>query len=158
VIARRGGVVWIGLAIAALALGYVAISAFCQAPRKTETGLVTAVDSTGLTNVQGFTIRTDDGRTVAFKIGVLENGIQFPPGHLLEHRATGVKVVVTYRQENGEMVAVRIEDAPGASPSGTSHSGRLIYLRSASALSSSSGVKISSNDALTIPSLPTTKT
>jgi hypothetical protein len=123
VIARRAGVVWIGLAIAALALGYVAISAFGQAPRKTETGLVTAVDSTGLTNVQGFTIRTDDGRTVAFKIGVLENGIQFPPGHLLEHRATGVKVVVTYRQENGEMVAVRIEDAPGASPSGTSHSG-----------------------------------
>jgi hypothetical protein len=120
VTARRTGVVWIGLAIAALGLGFVVVSAFGQAPRQTETGLVVSVEALGLTDVRGFTIRTDDGRTVAFRIGTLENGAQFPPGHLLEHRATGVKVVVTYRQENGELVAIRIEDAPGASPSGSS--------------------------------------
>jgi hypothetical protein len=119
VIGRRG-VVWIGLAIAVLALGFVVVSAFGQAPRQTETGLVIAVDSSGLTDVRGFTIRTDDGRTVVFRIGALENGAQFPPGHLLEHRATGVKVVVTYRQGNGELVAIRLEDAPGASPTGSS--------------------------------------
>jgi hypothetical protein len=116
---RRSSVVGIGLAVAALALGFVAVSAFGQAPRQTETGLVTAVDSTGLTQVRGFTIRTDDGRTVTFKIGALENGAQFAPGHLLAHRATGVKIVVTYRQENGALVAIRLDDAPSASPSPT---------------------------------------
>jgi hypothetical protein len=114
---RRSSVVGIGLAITALALGFVVVSAFGQAPRQTETGLVTAVDSSGLTDVRGFTIRTDDGRTVVFRIGALENGARFPPGHLLEHRATGVKIVVTYRQENGALVAVRLEDAPSASAS-----------------------------------------
>lgn len=117
---RRNGVVWIGLLIAALALGSVVVSAFGQAPRQTETGVVIAVDSSGLTDVRGFSIRTDEGRTVPFRIGVLENGAQFPPGHLLEHAATGVKVVVTYRRENGDLVAIRIEDAPGALPEGAS--------------------------------------
>jgi hypothetical protein len=120
VIGRRTTVAWIGLAIAVVALGFVVASAFGQAPRQTETGLVIAVDSSGLTDVRGFTIRTDDGRTVVFRIGALENGAQFPPGHLLEHRATGVKVVVTYRRENGELVAIRLDDALGASPAGSS--------------------------------------
>jgi hypothetical protein len=119
VIGRRG-VVWVGLVIAVLAMGFVVVSAFGQAPRQTETGLVIAVDSSGLTDVRGFTIRTDDGRTVVFRIGSLENGAQFPPGHLLEHRATGVKVVVTYRRDSGELVAIRLDDAPGASPAGSS--------------------------------------
>ena len=119
-IARRGAIVWIGLAIAVGALGFVVVSAFGQGPGQTETGLVIAVDSSGLTNVRGFTLRTDDGRTVVFRIGALENGAQFAPGHLLEHRATGVKIVVTYHQENGELVAIRLEDAPGASSAASS--------------------------------------
>ena len=114
--ARRIGV-GAGLLIAAGALLIVIGSIVGQAPRQTETGLVVAVDSSGLTNVRGFTIRTNDGRTIAFKVGVLENGAQFPPGHLLEHAATGVKVVVTYRQDGGDLVAVRLDDAPGSGPS-----------------------------------------
>jgi hypothetical protein len=119
VIGRRG-VIWIGIAIAVVAVAFVVVSAFGQSPRQTATGLVIAVDSSGLTDVRGFTIRTDDGRTVVFRIGALENGAQFPPGHLLEHRATGVKIVVTYRQGNGELVAIRLDDAPGASPAASS--------------------------------------
>jgi hypothetical protein len=77
---------------------------------------VIAVDSTSLTNVRGFTIRTPDGRTVAFTLGPLENASQFAPGHLNEHVATAVPVLVTYRDDNGQRVVVRLEDAPGASP------------------------------------------
>lgn len=111
--ARRIGV-GAGLVIAAVALLIVVWSMVTQAPRQTETGLVVAVNSSGLTDVRGFTLRTNDGRTVLFKIGVLENGAQFPPGHLLEHAATGVKVVVTYRQDGSDLVAIRLDDATGS--------------------------------------------
>jgi hypothetical protein len=120
--ARRVGVVGTGLLIAAGALGVVLMSVLGQAPSQTETGLVVAVDSSGLTDVRGFSIRTSDGRTVAFRIGILENGAEFPPGHLLEHAATGARVVVTYRRDNGDLVAIRLDDAPGASPVGPSPS------------------------------------
>jgi hypothetical protein len=110
----------VGLLIAAVA-AVVVIASTAGTPTHTETGLVVDVEASGLTDVRGFTIRTGDGRTVVFRIGVLENGAQFPPGHLLEHVATGVKVVVTYRQEGGELVATRIDDAPAA-PAGASPS------------------------------------
>ena len=119
---RRRTVVGVGLLVAAIALVIVFASTFGQASRDTATGVVIAVDSSGLTDVRGFTIRADNGRTVVFRIGVLENGAQFPPGHLLEHAATGVKVVVTYHVESGEDVAVRIDDAPGSLPVGASPS------------------------------------
>jgi hypothetical protein len=115
---RRLGV-GAGLLIAAGALAIAVSSIIGQAPQ-TETGLVVGVDASGLTDVRGFSLRTSDGRTVAFKIGLLENGAQFPPGHLLEHAATGVRVVVTYRKEGGELVAIRLDDAPSASPSAAS--------------------------------------
>jgi hypothetical protein len=118
-VTRRTVIAWIGVAIALIALGVVVVSTFGGAPRQTETGLVTAVDSAGLADVRGFTIRTDDGRTISFRIGVLENGAQFPPGHLLEHRATGARIVVTYRSEGSDRYAVRLDDVlgPSAMPS-----------------------------------------
>jgi hypothetical protein len=120
VIAGRTAVVAIGLLVAATALAVVIASTLGQPAAQTETGLVIAVDSSGLTDVRGFTIRTNDGRTVVFRLGVLENGAAFPPGHLLEHAATGVKVVVTYRRENGELVAIRLEDAPAGTTGSSS--------------------------------------
>ena len=80
--------------------------------RRVETGVVVGVEATGLTSVQGFSIRTADGRTVDFRIGTLENGATFPPGHLGEHRVTLVPIRVTYVDQDGMHVAVRLEDAP----------------------------------------------
>src|SRR5438874_2564787 len=51
-------------------------------------GVIVGVDAVTLTNVRRFTLRTSDGATTAFDIGVLENGAEFPPGHLVEHQAT----------------------------------------------------------------------
>jgi hypothetical protein len=74
-------------------------------------GIVTSVRSSGLTQVQGFTLRTSDGETMEFRLGRLENGAQFPPGHLAEHQATSAPVRVYFRLESGVSVAFWIEDA-----------------------------------------------
>lgn len=113
----RGAVVTLGLVIALAALAAVVVSSFAGPAMRTEVGVVTDVDAASLTDVRGFTIRTPDGRTVAFRIGVLENGAQFPPGHLGEHAATATPIRVTYREESGVLVAVRLDDAVAASPS-----------------------------------------
>jgi hypothetical protein len=81
------------------------------ADRATETGVVIDVRATSLTEVQAFTIRTADGRTVTFRVGELENATAFPPGHLNEHRATAQPVVVTYLDEADGPRAIRIDDA-----------------------------------------------
>jgi hypothetical protein len=80
--------------------------------RQVETGIVVAVEASSLSNVQGFSIRTTDGRTVDFRMGTIENATQFPPGHLAEHKVSLVPVRVTYVDEAGGPVAVRLEDAP----------------------------------------------
>ena len=74
-------------------------------------GLLTGIDAEGLTRVTGFRLRTDDGAEIPFRIGVLENGADFPPGHLAEHMATTTKVRVFFREEGGERVVYRLEDA-----------------------------------------------
>ena len=74
-------------------------------------GLLTGIDAEGLTRVTGFRLRTDDGEEIPFRIGILENGAEFPPGHLAEHMATTTKVRVFFRDEGGERVVYRLEDA-----------------------------------------------
>ncbi len=95
-----------------IVLAAVGAAALGGPGRRVETGIVVAVEATGLTSVQGFSIRTADGRTVDFRVGTLENGAAFPPGHLAEHKVTLVPIQVTYRDEAGGHVAVRIEDVP----------------------------------------------
>ena len=75
-------------------------------------GVIVGVDSEGLDKVRGFSVRTADGTTLAFTIGTLENGVTFPPGHLVEHQATAQPVRVWYRTEGETRVAIRLEDAP----------------------------------------------
>jgi hypothetical protein len=74
-------------------------------------GVIVGVQATSLTNVQGFTLRTTDGASVQFAIGGLENGAQFPPGHLVEHQSTAQPIRVWYRTQDGTKVAIRLEDA-----------------------------------------------
>jgi hypothetical protein len=74
-------------------------------------GIVSSIDSEGLTNVRGFTLLTPDGRELEFAIGTLDNGAQFPPGHLAEHQALASPIRVWYRTEDGALVAFRLEDA-----------------------------------------------
>ena len=81
------------------------------APESPVAGVVIDVDSRGLDDVRGFTLRSSAGDQLVFTIGELENGDEFPPGHLTEHMAAASPVLVFFRVENGALVAYRIEDA-----------------------------------------------
>ncbi len=70
----------------------------------------------------GFTLRTLDGRTYTFVIGQLENGAQFPPGHLVEHAANSDPILVTFEAQGSQLIAVRLEDASPAATAGPSPS------------------------------------
>ena len=98
------------VAVVAVAIG--ATTVLGGPGRQVETGIVVSVEATSLSAVQGFSIRTTDGRTVDFKIVAIENAATFPPGHLAEHKVSLVPVRVTYVDRNGSHEAVRIEDAP----------------------------------------------
>jgi hypothetical protein len=100
------------LLLAALALAAVVVALVGMPRSRTEVGVVTAIDAAGLTDVRSFTIRTADARTVTFRVGVLENRTEFPPGHLIEHEATSQPVRVWFHSEGDVLVATRIEDAP----------------------------------------------
>lgn len=74
------------------------------------TGVLVRIDSEGLTKVRGFRLRLADGTEAEFTIGTLENGAQFPPGHLAEHMSSTSPVRVFFRDEGGVRVVYRIED------------------------------------------------
>ncbi len=80
-------------------------------PESPVAGVVTSVDATSLTNVKGFTLRTTTGDDLTFVIGTLENGDEFPPGHLAEHLAAAAPILVYFRVQDGKLVAYRLEDA-----------------------------------------------
>lgn len=80
-------------------------------------GIIVGVDATNLSTVRGFTLRTASGQLLGFTLGQLENPTQFPPGHLLEHAATSQPVRVYFATSGSTLLAYRLEDAPGSSPS-----------------------------------------
>ena len=74
-------------------------------------GVVVSVDSGGLTDVRSFTLRAADGQLLTFGLTDLENGVEFPPGHLAEHQLTASPVRVWYRPGDDPPQAIRLEDA-----------------------------------------------
>jgi hypothetical protein len=108
----RRGILILAAVLGAIVLAAVAATALGGPGRRVETGIVVAVEATGLSAVQGFSIRTADGRTVDFRVGSIENATAFPPGHLAAHKASLAPVRVTYVEQSGTRLAVRLDDAP----------------------------------------------
>ncbi len=100
------------MVVAVLALGAIVMFILMSPKASIATGVVVAVDARSLTDVPSFTLRVAGGGTLDFQLAQLENGTQFPPGHLTEHIASGGPVVVTYREENGVLYAIRLADGP----------------------------------------------
>jgi hypothetical protein len=84
-------------------------SASLVVPESPVEGLITAIDGDGLTSVNSITVQTPEGETHVFRVGTLE--VPVPPAHLNEHMAGALPVAVHFREEGGELVAYRIDDA-----------------------------------------------
>ena len=74
-------------------------------------GVVIAVDSAGLGQVSGFTVRAADGFAYVLSLGALENATEFSPSHLAEHMASSERIRAYFRLEAGTPVVYRLEDA-----------------------------------------------
>jgi hypothetical protein len=113
IVALTGGAaVLLGGSAGAAPAGAAAPGASDAPPGTTEVvGVIVAVDSAGLGTVNGFTLRESGGALTTFGLAALENGTEFPPGHLAEHQATAQPVRVWYRDEAGTHLAIRILDA-----------------------------------------------
>ncbi|HXF51660.1 MAG TPA: hypothetical protein VNM43_08270 [Dehalococcoidia bacterium] len=103
------------LALCAILAALVALGAACggggDGSPSPVRGVVVDVEGSAFGDVPAFTIRTDDGHTMRFRLA-LEDEFAFPPEHLRAHMATLEPVRVWYREEGGERVAYRVEDAP----------------------------------------------
>lgn len=70
---------------------------------------MTDVESTSLTEVESFTVKSDD-KTYTILIDP-NTDLGFPPAHLNEHRVTGDPVKVEIEERNGDLYALSILDA-----------------------------------------------
>ena len=90
----------------------------CAAPpaaaqTQTARGVLLDVVSPGIQQVDSFTLRTDDGQLLSFVTAPDFNaGVAhlMTPGHMRQHMALADPVVVTYRSENGKLVALSATD------------------------------------------------
>lgn len=74
-------------------------------------GIVVQVESEGLTDVKGFSLRADSDNDMLFELSKLQNGAVFPPGHLTEHQASSQPIRVWFKTEGGINYALWLEDA-----------------------------------------------
>lgn len=103
--------------VASLSLAIAIAFAACGPAPRTVAGFVVDVKSTSLTEIQSFTIRTQEGQELVFRVGTLElDGGAFPAGHLREHMALNQAIAVAYHEEGGERVAYRLVDATWLQP------------------------------------------
>lgn len=70
---------------------------------------MTDVESSELTKVESFTVKSDD-KTYTILIDP-NTDLGFPPAHLNEHRVTGDPVKVTIEDRDGDLYALSILDA-----------------------------------------------
>lgn len=79
-----------------------------EAP-STLTGVITEVESSGLTEVESFTLSVEGETYEIFLADDIDLG--FPPAHLNEHKTTGDPVKVDLEDRSGQLYATSIDDA-----------------------------------------------
>lgn len=81
-------------------------------PPQIATGVVTAVEGLDLADVEAFTLRTDSGMVLRFRVDELYvGGGDLPAPHLREHLVSGEPITVYYFADGDELVAIAYSDA-----------------------------------------------
>ena len=106
-----------------LGLVCIALACACSAPSPTAgtaaasaltaRGVLLDVEAPSIQQVDSFTLRTDDGQELHFVTAPNFNqGIShlMTPGHMRQHMALADPVEVTYRDDNGTLVALTAID------------------------------------------------
>jgi hypothetical protein len=97
-----------------LAAGCSAPAAPSQAKTQMARGVLLDVVSPSIQQVDRFTLRTDDGQLLSFVAAPDFNAGAthvMTPGHMRQHMALADPVTVTYRDDNGTLVALSATDA-----------------------------------------------
>ena len=95
------------------AVVFVACAAPPATPAQTARGVLLDVEAPSLQKVDSFTLRTDDGQELHFVAAPNFNeGVShlMTPGHMRQHMALADPVEVTYRDDNGTLVALTAVD------------------------------------------------
>jgi hypothetical protein len=92
----------------------MALAVACGPPQpQTVRGILVDVQSPSILRVESFTVRAEDGRELRFEAAPNFNqGVQhaMSPGHMREHMALADAVTVTFREEDGRLVALSAVD------------------------------------------------
>ena len=98
---------WAGLFVLALAL----LGACGGDGERSAVGVIIDVQATSLTQVEAFTLRTNDGETLEFGVApdaAMDPQEGFVASHLRSHASLAEQVKVVYREDGGELLALRL--------------------------------------------------
>jgi hypothetical protein len=76
-------------------------------------GLVVDMQPASFVQIASFTLRTDDGELIEM---VCQGDVGITPGHMRDHMALADPVAVTVKYEGDRVIALHVDDVPGAAP------------------------------------------
>ncbi len=97
---------------AMLGAALLVIAAGCGGGEKQVTGLVLEALERNFSEIESLRVRDDDGRVWEFST---EGAVGASAAHLRQHQLAGERVVVTYREDGGRLIAIDVKDAGGPS-------------------------------------------
>ncbi len=96
--------------VLALAAAVLLIAVACGGSgEKSVTGLVVEAVERNLVEIELLRVRDADGRVFAF---TTEGPVGINAAHLRQHQVLGERVVVTYTEQNGSLIATDVSDVP----------------------------------------------
>jgi len=95
--------------LASAAASILLIAVACGGGERSVTGIVLEAVARDLVEIELLRVRDADGRVWEF---TTEGNVGISAAHLKQHQVLGERVLVTYREEDGNLIATDVSDAP----------------------------------------------